>query len=626
METDRDFAAVLNVIVTNSRICTTINRVSLHGDGNILRSQPHRFSELIGNTTEFSHASLLIQTMQGTGKSLLEVAVGSNVGYMSVISAMARFESSVGVQEHGCALLAEIYFYFTYPMEGITSDTDTFWSIHNQRQAISIIQKAIKFHRGNTNVQYNGCLAILNLVYSISELDGNSLDNETIKSLIGPCQDIILECLQPHGFENNTLKTQLIYADDFRLQIVALDAFIIIQEAYYHNESIWSAVTINTFLCLISSESKEVSLRSSAALLSNIRNNPASTNYIQQRCRGSIEKLISSLGSKVEDVETQVNIYSILNVVITGADINNSIIGPLKDEDDGIYTLCMSLNTHSANTIIPITVFKILSSLLPRLGAINFSRSLELMKLPMTEVLKYHVENPEVEAAVFDVLIILSQRDDDINIYLLQESRIRMIITAMQFSLGYVELQKKGCNLLSLLSDFRSGKEIIGKFEGIGTIINAMLAHSDSVEVQKKGLITIKNLATASTNKPMITELEGENAVIYSMYIHYRSPEVISAGLSALNNIAVDSISRSVAEMNAQVLVIVVAAMKRFKKDELVQKNACFYLKTCSYLPSNVRMMIKKSDALLPVLLQAADNFPKLCGERATALVNTCTK
>ena len=243
------------------------------------------------------------------------------------------------------------------------------------------------------------------------------------------------------------------------------------------------------------------------------------------------------------------------------------------------------------------------------------------MKPPIIVSLKTHLEDPEVEAAIMDVLFILCECDDDIKQFLLEEYQIRMIISAMQFSLGSDQLQKSGCNLFSLLTDFGSGKEIIGRFEGISTVINALLAHNDSIEVQRKGLVTLKNLAIASVNKPMLTEMGGESTVIYSMYIHYRDPQVISTGLSALCNIAVDFISRGVAQMNDQILLIAVAAMQRFSMDELVQKNACFYLKTCSYIPPNVRMMCGKSYELFPLLLLAADNFPKPCGERANALV-----
>ena len=77
--------------------------------------------------------------------------------------------------------------------------------------------------------------------------------------------------------------------------------------------------------------------------------------------------------------------------------------------------------------------------------------------------------------------------------------------------------------------------------------------------------------------------------------------------------------------MNDQVLSIVVAAMRVFPMDELVQKNACFYLKTCSYLPENVRMMSQNSDVLLSLLLQAGDNFPKTCGDRSAVVVTKIT-
>jgi hypothetical protein len=407
---------------------------------------------------------------------------------------------------------------------------------------------------------------------------------------------------------------------NYQLQVSALDALIIMQGAYPTKESIWSSVDIDVILVLVGSESNEVSCRSSAVLVSVLYNYPASSNYIM-KCHGAIEKLISSLGSTQDDLEIQVNICSILNALVTGADLNSVIASLIGQNSNGIHTLCMSISSHSKNRMIPMTVCKILASIVPYLGTDAFSRSWELMKPPIIVSLKTHLEDPEVEAAVLDVLFIFCERDDNIKQFLLEDYQIRMIISAMQFSLGSDELQKSGCNLFSLLTDFGSGKEIIGRFEGISTVINALLAHNDSIEVQKKGLVALKNLATASVNKPMLTEMGGESTVIYSMYIHYRDPQVISTGLSALNNIAVDSISRSVAQMNDQVLMIAVAAMRRFPMDELVQKNACFYLKTCSYLPPNIRMMCEKSDELFPLLLLAADNFPKLCGERANALV-----
>jgi len=186
------------------------------------------------------------------------------------------------------------------------------------------------------------------------------------------------------------------------------------------------------------------------------------------------------------------------------------------DENKLTHTLCISLTSNPKNRMISMTVLKILRSIIPFLETGVFSRSRDLIKVLMIEVLKNHVVNPEVEVVVSDILLILCERNDNMKQFLLEESRIRTIISAMQYNLGHDDLQESGCNLLSLLSDFGSGKEMIGRLEGITTVINAMLAHNDSVEVQKKGLIALKNLATASINKRMIAEMEGETAVIYS--------------------------------------------------------------------------------------------------------------
>mmetsp|Transcript_27737 Transcript_27737/g.31128 ORF Transcript_27737/g.31128 Transcript_27737/m.31128 type:complete len:206 (+) Transcript_27737:926-1543(+) len=185
------------------------------------------------------------------------------------------------------------------------------------------------------------------------------------------------------------------------------------------------------------------------------------------------------------------------------------------DENKLTHTLCISLTSNPKNRMISMTVLKILRSIIPFLETGVFTLSRDLMKLLMIEVLENHVENPELEVVVSDILLILCERNDNMKQFLLEESRIRTIISVMQYNLGNDDLQESVCKL-SLLSDFGSGKEMIGRLEGITTVINAMLAHNDSVEVQKKGLIALKNLATASINKRMIAEMEGETAVIYS--------------------------------------------------------------------------------------------------------------
>jgi hypothetical protein len=152
--------------------------------------------------------------------------------------------------------------------------------------------------------------------------------------------------------------------------------------------------------------------------------------------------------------------------------------------------------------------------------------------------------------------------------------------------------------------------------------VNALLAHNECTVVQKEGLTALKNLAIASSNKPMLTEAGSDNAVICSLWINYKDPQVISIGLSALNNIAVDSQTKSVAQMSEQTLLLVIAAMSNFPFDEHVQKNACFYLKSCSYLPANLKLMREREDQLLSLLLRASDTFPQQCRDRANSVIS----
>ena len=68
--------------------------------------------------------------------------------------------------------------------------------------------------------------------------------------------------------------------------------------------------------------------------------------------------------------------------------------------------------------------------------------------------------------------------------------------------------------------------------------------------------------------------------------------------------------------MYLQVLI----GMKRFPQDEIVQKNACFLLKSCAFSTTNLALMCQYSDQLLPLLLQASDAFPEQCRSRATKI------
>ncbi|VEU37509.1 unnamed protein product [Pseudo-nitzschia multistriata] len=653
VETDRDFAVVLDIIISNTRACVTNDGFPTSLEDTLLQ-QPQIFSKLMENTTNDADATSLIQSLLGVGQTHLESAFNTSDGFPSLLSAMARYSDSANFQEYGCALLAEIYFHLPYPVKDVGTQQGP-WAPQNQREALVIIHKAMSAHLDQVNVQINGCLSILNLLHPVSEPGGSAQDRLAISLVIELPYAVVLDCLRLHG-SNIDLQKSAIPAlsvsisvartKDFKpwatrivqhlcnmllqftgnnpIEALVLDALVITQEAHTSVKSEYSTSDVNTILTLVGSDSSEISGRSSS-VLSNLLSNDLEMSRKVMECHGAIEIILSTLGMKREELRIQINIYSILQSLVTCSADCGVGIAKLLDQHNGIHKLCMGITSHPQHRMIAITLCRILSSIVCYLDDNAFVRSRDAIKLSLIEGLEYHVENSDVVSAILDVMCTCCDRDDDFKKYLLGENRSRMIINTMQLSLGSVSLQSSGCNLLAMLSIFGTGKEQIGKCGGVPTVVNALLAHTDSTEVQRKGLIALKNMATAPSNKPKINKMGGETAVVYALWIHYRNPEVVSIGLSALNNIAVDSITRTVAKINDPVLMIVIAAMKSFPMDGHVQKNACFYLKTCSYVPENVRIMSEKSEDLIPLLLQAGENFPDQCRGRANAVVTKIT-
>jgi len=93
-------------------------------------------------------------------------------------------------------------------------------------------------HRDEANLQYNGCLVLLNLVHLISELDDKFLNSQTISSVIELSFSIIFDCLRTHGSGDNELQKRGVSLGNYQLQVSALDALIIMQEVYPKNKSI----------------------------------------------------------------------------------------------------------------------------------------------------------------------------------------------------------------------------------------------------------------------------------------------------------------------------------------------------------------------------------------------------
>ena len=641
VETDRDFAVILEIIIKNTK------NGAAHGfqtgsEEDVLRQQPHLFSQLALEASSESDVVSLFQSLEGSGRSGIEIAIGGEDGFFSMLSAMSRYSDSEVVQESGCSILAELYYYLPVP------STETFdgpWSPRYQREALRIVDLSMESHRNQASIQSNGSLVVLNIM---AGLDGSGVDRSAAMSMMERCLKALLECLRLHGSDRKVLKCgvaalggSLCIADqhvvrqwDARIvkqlhealqltsdpesQILVLDALIVLSGLSKGFDTIANSSDVVALLDLMRSTSSDVLCRSSAVLASLVEKDFTANNHIMEY-PDAIQRLLSCMSTNRDDMQIQINVCSILESLINFAD---DVAIPQIQQHNGIYTLCTAISTHPLSGVLIIHSCNVLAKVIQSTDLGTLSSLRELVKQSMVDMLDKHIENPDVETAIFDALWACCQQDDFFKRLMLDETRIRMVLHAMQLHVGSANLQRSGCSLIWLLSSFGNGKEVVGRCGGIPIVVNALFGHHESTVVQKEGLTALKNLAIASSNKPMLTEAGSDNAVICSLWINYKDPQVISIGLSALNNIAVDSQTRSVAQMNEQTLLLVIAAMSNFPLDEHVQKNACFYLKSCSYLAANLKLMREREDQLLLLLVRASETFPQQCSDRASSVIS----
>jgi hypothetical protein len=639
VETDKDFADILGIVVKNTEngLAGDFDESTL----DVVRDQPHIFGEYLKNASSSGEVAGIFQSLVGVGQNGLEVSVAGDKEFSAIVAALSEYRNSEEVQEAGCALLSEVYYYIPYPPKSVQGP----WDPRHQRESLLSVERAMETHRENVDVQINGYLVILNLMSGLSDVNR---DRTAASSLMERCLNRILETLLRHHLNRTVQKrgiaalgaciciseemfmnewtarivTQLFqtssqFIGDSEIQVLVLDDLIMMLGMRQGIDSVGTSAGISILLDLLASSTVDISVRAAAILASLVEYDFMVSGRIIE-VSDSIARLLLCMSANQDDQGLQVCIASILESLVNYAD-SDAVEKILQS--NGVATLCNLMSIHRKSGDFVIHTCNILATIFPCLDAQTISSMSDLIKQSLIVVLERYVENPDVETAVFDALWACCQQEDTFKRLLLEESRIRMILSAMQLNLGSHELQRSGCSLLWMLSSFSSGKEKIGSCGGIPTIVNALLAHNESTAVQKEGLIALKNLAISSSNKRMLADAGGDNAVMCSLWIHYRDPQVISIGLSAMNNIAVDSQTRSVAEMNDQVLSIVIAAMSQYPENGEVQKNACFYLKSCSYLPANLELMKSRSRQLVPLLVKAADDFPDHCRDRGSSVI-----
>mmetsp|Transcript_3549 Transcript_3549/g.8445 ORF Transcript_3549/g.8445 Transcript_3549/m.8445 type:complete len:1412 (+) Transcript_3549:215-4450(+) len=637
VEVDRDFEKNLAVIIDNCQYDFSPD-VSVERQETTVES-PEQFASRVDEIVDPDSVALLFQ---GATKATADCDFLSTLGFFAIVDAMARFVDSANVQEHGCALLSELY--FDPPVTNYSTAASAPWSNDCLNAALETTHKAMGHHRREASVNINACLTIVNICSRFPEV------NMDVSEILPALFDDVLEGLlyhsshQPSVTSGTSALLALIdgavlasidlnrwadravhvlsdsitrFPSDTKILMTALDIFLRLLNKSLCTSLMGSPPVIDYVRNLVSNDNADVVGRASATLACLVDMNFASASFIMESSE-AVKDLVSAMAERADDLHIQINLcFIVASLINYGSDF---AVHMQDCADVCLDATIKAITVHRNNPELIKHACCILTSFFP---VVNTEASAEMNDSALSilnTVMDQHVEDAEVESHVFDALCSMSRKYDNVKVSLAEESRLRAIFAIMGLHIGSAEVQRSGCSLLSALCGHRPAKALIGQ-EGIVTIVHALLAHNQSSAVQKEGLLALKSLATESCNKQHISTRGGEDAVVYSLWIHYRDPSVLSTGLSALNNIAVDGASKTVSEMREQVLTIIIGAMARFRSDQQVQKNACFYLKSCSYLPANLQIMADHSEQLIPLLIQASETYPEQCEARAHSII-----
>ncbi|KAL3936136.1 MAG: hypothetical protein SGBAC_008481 [Bacillariaceae sp.] len=648
VEMDPDFRMALEVIVRNTNAVSSDDKSSevKSAPKTQLHQQPNMFSQMLQNANNEQSAVALLKDLCLLGETGLMCY--NNDGFDELTSMMSQMSNSEEVQEYGCKALAIAFYYLPFTnIESPIQLPQGGWAVVYQRQTMDCLQNAIRIHQNSVSVQRHAFRALINFVAPVCELDEQAVDRVGIGQWLEACLNDVLEAmnenladiaLQKVGLELfwiifSTVSSEVLQRfkmralqqifdttrqmrDNDEVLKLACDTLMALENDPESLNFMGESIIVQLLDSLMSPDFDLVE-RTSSVLAILLKNVFIASGHAMQYPNVT-DHLVSCMGSNRSNCKILINMCSSLESLINFED--ESLRAKIA-LDGGVEALSDALRTHGSDARLVEFDCRVLFLIIP--SSCNLVSSMRnMLSIPLTEVLHTHMKNPDAEAAAMDALWTCCGQDDYFKNELMRQESLTAIIQVMERLLGSAEVQRAGCSLLGVLSSHGSrGKETIGGFGGGAAVVNALLAHTQSSSVQKEGLSALKNLASATENKQVIEQAGGEEAVLYALWTHYKNPQVVSNAYSALNNIAVDSSTKAVKLMNEKTFENCSSAMKRFSKDEGVQKNVSVYLKSCSYLPENLKLMKKYVGKLVFSLQIAAKNFPEHCGDRANSVI-----
>jgi hypothetical protein len=358
---------------------------------------------------------------------------------------------------------------------------------------------------------------------------------------------------------------------------------------------------------------EELIVNEACALAFFVNQTPVSNDRTKELGK-AMDKMLFCLNEYLPNRSIQLSILSVLASLSMVASKSVAGNGPNYREVSLLNVIKNALKVHDADERIVEHACRILKAVASEVDQNDIDDTRAELGPVLLQALKNHIRNEEIQKVGLEAFCLLCDRNGYSNAMLINSDGTEMVVRSMKHHEDSPCIQGRGCAILTRLSLYPDVRQTLGSRGAIEMLIKAMVMHPESTTVQNEALTCLKNLSTVSRNNPILSSVGAEDVVLYSIWINLADAEVVKNAFKALNNIVSDPGNRTVAEMRALTLHIVLVAMQRYPVDGDIQRVAIFLLKSYSFLPGNVRLMAESLDTLLPVLLTSAANFPDACG------------
>lgn len=573
-------------------------------------------------------------------------------GLRRIVHFMETYQNNATIQEAGCAILANSYFYVPFEGELHQSTfrsigTDSMHVKTHSRLEIAALSAALDNHTTNAEVVKNASEALSNFVCGLNVVasdPGSVRFAEDVVVLFSAVASKVLSTISAHGENVEVLRPLLrlllvsacVLGDEGiqRRPTDTINRLFDIMIRFPHDQEIHEyACRIIARIVALDDDRIDASVATSAtsfrALLHSLRMENEAVISCATAIIASFVRSVSTLRSDVVEIEEFMScLVGCMFRHQECADIQAascSILASLATNDyytmvtianEGVpfQALIFAMRTHRDQPYVLEYASRALCAVSEGIPDDSLRSARVLVCEELLEALKTHANAEGVSGSTLEALCRYCRRDDYFILQVAEVDVAPLVVDVMSQHLQSEDLQTAGCTLFRLLASKNDeNKRNLGEAGAVRALTTAMLAHIRSTDIQKEALKALKHISRVSSNKETFRINDVSHDIMLAAQANFENPQIVSAALSALHDIVVDTLTQQVNPVSEEILKLVMQAMKIHVSEVDVQKAGCYLVGTYGYNDRNLTEMRRFKDELYPLLLTASHSYPEEC-------------